>query len=90
MKASALPALLLVLIFAGCQQRYLLSRDGATQDDYNRDVATCDYEASAATQSTDYSLGSILGQELDRANRKNDLMFKCMEAKGWKKTPAPQ
>lgn len=83
-------AIVLVLALAGCAPRYLLTRDGATLDDYNGDIAKCDYETSAATQGIDPSLRSMFGQELDRANRKNDLMLKCMLARGWKAVPAPR
>ena len=79
---------LLVALLAGCAPRYLLTREGATIDNYNSDIARCDYETSAATQGTDYSYRTILGQEFDRASRKNDLMKKCMLAKGWKVMPA--
>lgn len=82
--------IVLVLVLAGCAPRYFLTRDGATAENYKNDIATCDYETSAATQGTDPSLRSIFGQELDRANRKNDLMLKCMLAKGWKATRAPR
>ncbi|WP_295986396.1 hypothetical protein [uncultured Variovorax sp.] len=47
--------------------------------------ARCDYETSAATQATDYSLRTSFGQELDRAIRKNDLYEKCMRAQGFQK-----
>lgn len=43
----------------------------------------CDYETSAATQSTDYSFRTSFGQELDRAMRKDALMIKCMRAQGF-------
>lgn len=43
----------------------------------------CNYETSAATQSTDYSYRSMFGQELDRALRKRDLMEMCMKAQGF-------
>lgn len=50
--------------------------------------ARCDYETSAATQGTDYSFRSSLGQELDRAMRKQSLFEKCMLANGMRKAYA--
>lgn len=47
--------------------------------------ARCDYETSAATQGTDYRYRTVLGQELDRALRKNDLYDKCMRVQGFQK-----
>jgi hypothetical protein len=80
--------ILLILIFSafmlqGCAQKHMLTKSGASIEDYNKDVARCDYEASLATQNTDYNYRTIIGQELDRANRKNDLILKCMIAYGW-------
>jgi hypothetical protein len=56
---------------------------GATQADYDRSWAKCDYETSAATQNTDYGFRTVFGQELDRAMRKRDLVVKCMTAEGF-------
>lgn len=50
-------------------------------------TARCDYETTAATQGTDYSFRSSLGQELDRAIRKRDLEQKCMAANGFVLVP---
>lgn len=47
--------------------------------------AKCDYETTAATQGTDYSLRTSFGQELDRAMRKQSLYEKCMLANGMRK-----
>lgn len=49
--------------------------------------AKCDYETSAATQATDYSLRTVFGQELDRAMRKRDLQQKCLLANGFALIP---
>lgn len=50
--------------------------------------ARCDYEATAATQGTNYSMRSSLGQELDREMRKQDLLERCMRANGFQKVSA--
>lgn len=55
--------------------------------DLSQAIARCDYEATAATQGTDYSFRTSLGQELDRAIRKNDLERKCMAANGFALVP---
>lgn len=59
------------------------NKPGAVEADYNRDVAQCDYETSASTQGTDNSYRTVVGQEIDRALRKNELLKKCMVARGW-------
>lgn len=80
---------------AGCatQPAWQWVKPGATQADFDQHKAQCDYETSAATQTTDYSLRSSFGQELDRSMRQRDLMTKCMVAKGYRQEPiaaAPQ
>lgn len=78
-------ALAAALLVAGCAapQPMIFDKAGATQADYDRSWARCDYETSAATQGTDYTFGTIIGQELDRAMRKRDLIVKCMGAEGF-------
>lgn len=83
MKQIMILALGLVLTACATQQRIVWNKPGAVEADYNRDIAQCDYETSASTQGTDYSYRSTLGQEIDRAMRKNDLLKKCMVARGW-------
>lgn len=82
-------------LLAGCatQPAWQWVKPGATQADFDQHKAQCDYETSAATQATDYTLRTTFGQELDRAMRKDDLMVKCMVAKGYRQEPiaaAPQ
>jgi hypothetical protein len=76
-------ALALTLTACATQQPTRWSKPGALEADYNRDVAQCDYETSASTQGTDYSYRTVIGQEIDRAMRKNELLKKCMVARGW-------
>lgn len=77
-------AALLIQALTGCAfQKVTFSKMGVTQVEFNRDMATCDYETTAATQSTDPYLRTVVGQELDRALRKNDLIKRCMLAKGY-------
>lgn len=88
MRSLTVLSAVLLAFLTGCAPRYLLTREGATLDDYNSDIARCDYETSAATQGTDPGLRTVVGQEFDRASRKNDLMKKCMLARGWRIAPA--
>lgn len=76
----------MVVMLAACatqQQRVTWNKLGASQAEYDRDIAQCDYETSSATTTPDYGYRTLVGQELDRANRKNGLFTKCMTAKGW-------
>src|SRR5439155_13905673 len=78
---------IVVAILAGCAapgQFAWVPLPGTTVS-YDRAEARCDYETSAATQTTDYSFRSSLGRELDRALRKRDLTDKCMRAQGFQK-----
>ncbi len=84
LKLKVLKSGLVLLIFlAGCAQPTLMVKPGATQADIAKDKAQCDYETSAATQTTDYGYRTIFGQELDRALRKRELMQKCLIARGY-------
>lgn len=71
-----------VMALASCQN-VVLTKPGATQADYQSDMNQCDYEATGHTQATDYSYNTMIGQEFDRAQRKKDLILRCMKAKGW-------
>lgn len=72
-------------LITGCaaQQPLVWDRVWPGDADLSQDLARCDYESTAATQATDYSFRSGLGQELDRAIRKRDLGMLCMKSKGW-------
>lgn len=65
------------------------TKPGASEVDFNKDNAQCDYETSAATQAVDYSYRTAFGQELDRTIRKAELWKKCMIARGWTASAAP-
>lgn len=82
--------LFVVAILSGCTApgQYAWIPLAGTTMSYDRAEARCDYETSAATQGTDYSYRSSLGQELDRALRKRDLTDKCMRAQGFQKVDA--
>lgn len=79
----------LAAALAGCatQPNRQWVKPGATQADFDQHVAQCDYETTAATQSTDYGLRTSFGQELDRAMRKKELMGLCLVAKGYHQEP---
>lgn len=87
---SALTALLLAGALAGCaapQKPLTWYKDGVTERDFQQAQAQCEYEVSVATQGTDYSFRTVIGQEMDRAMRQRDLGTKCMQAKGYRLTP---
>lgn len=85
-----IPAIAVALI-AGCaaQQQTAWVRAWPGGNSLQQDSAQCDYETSAATQTTDYGFKTMFGQELDRAVRKNDLAVQCMRAKGWTRVAIP-
>lgn len=86
MKRSLAIVALLAMFGCAAQPQYQWIHPTADQAQFQKDVAQCDYETSAATQGTDYSYRTIFGQELDRSMRKNDLAVKCMVAKGYSKS----
>lgn len=81
-----------VLAITGCvtnpPMEWVQTRGGGM--DLDQAIARCDYESSAATQGTDYSLRTSFGQELDRAIRKNNLQRQCMAANGYVQRPIRQ
>lgn len=78
---TVLSTLALAMVLSGCASKIVYSKLGATQEDYNRDTAQCDYETSASAG--EGGLFTPLGDELDRMGRKRNLMAKCMTARGW-------
>lgn len=78
-----------VTVLAGCvaPQPMEWARVRADAPDLQQALARCEYETRAATQVTDYSFRSVIGQELDRASRRNELMGLCMRAQGFTQQP---
>lgn len=78
--------LAVLVALAGCAapRPTVWLKDGATQQDFDQARAQCEYEASAATQTTDTSFNTVFVQELDRAMRQRDLANLCMRAKGFR------
>jgi hypothetical protein len=66
---------MLLLVLAGCAQP-MLTKEGATQDEFNKDLAQCRYEADIATQS--------VRDALERGLRRNDLATDCMKLRGYR------
>lgn len=81
-----------LLAFAGCasQPSYVWDHPTGDRAQFDRDKAQCEYEATAATQQTDYSYRTGFGQELDRAIRRSDLGVMCMKARGYTQRPIPR
>lgn len=57
---------------------------GASTSDFESDYRKCDYEATVATQATTPGMRSMIGEEIDRAMRKRDLMVRCLSVQGWR------
>ncbi len=84
-------AVISLAILAGCASP-LWTKEGATQADFNRDAAQCEYEAASATAS--YSQGQTarttggaaaqgFGEGMAIGLKKNELGRLCMTAKGY-------
>ena len=81
------------LLVAGCAPQYVWVRPDASQADFQRDVARCQYEAEAATANYGsnpgyaYSLGGAIGQGIGlgigKATQQNKLAILCMRARGY-------
>lgn len=97
-KAGFIFALLVVL--TGCAtptgHKYMWMKNGASQADFDRDKAQCNYEAVAATAS--YSTGPTartssgafvqgFGEGMARGIRQNELIELCLTARGYSKAP---
>jgi hypothetical protein len=79
-------AVALCALLAGCAapQKLTLYKDGGSQQEYEADIAKCEYEVSLHTQQVDPTMRSSFGQELDRSMRRRDLGIKCMLARGYR------
>lgn len=89
----------LLAILSGCatpMAQYMWVKDGATQGDFDRDMAKCQYEAAAATagygagptvrsSSGDFVQG--FGEGMTRGLRQNELVQLCLTAHGYSKQP---
>ena len=72
-----------ILAVTGCAQKKIFTKPGLTQAQWDRDYAQCEYEATSSTQNVDYSYQSVVGQALDQALRRRNLMELCLKAKGY-------
>lgn len=71
-------------LFGGCAKQKVWIKNGLNQDEFDRDRARCDREASSATQIIDYAYSTDLERGLDRSMAKDNLIKKCMYSKGYK------
>ena len=78
-----------IVAMGGCGPKTVLTKPGFTQAEWDRDLAQCEYETASSTQGVDYSYQTVIGQSLDQAFRRRDLMLLCMKAKGYVETKAP-
>ena len=77
-------SLLLVVLLAGCaSQPLVFSKPGGTQEQFEADKNFCAYEALKAVQTTDPRMGGMLGDELDKGIRRNEIGMACMRMKGY-------
>jgi hypothetical protein len=59
-------------------------KDGATQEDFDKAVAHCDFESKKAVNSYDRSYQTIVGSVLDMRERRIEVAHACMRAQGWR------
>lgn len=78
------PALLLCVFLLGCAAKApVWDKPGATQEQFDADKRFCEFEVLKASQGTDPTLKTVVGQELDRSMRRRDLALSCMRMKGY-------
>ncbi len=91
-------AAILALLLVGCAPAPLWTKSGATQADFDRDKAQCEYEAALATAS--YSQGNTartaagaagqgFGEGMAIGMKKTELGRMCMSTKGYTQVPRP-
>ena len=81
MKTKSFLILATMAIFCSCQTVYV--KPGATQADYSKDIADCDYQVSLNINQVSTGYNTMVGQEFDLAYRKREVINKCMVSKGW-------
>jgi hypothetical protein len=82
---SRFSALLVLLVISGCAapKHTIWDKPDGTQEGFDSDRAFCEYEALKAVQTADPAMRSMLGQELDKLNRRDEIGFACMRMKGY-------
>lgn len=58
-------------------------RQDTSEQQFGKDKAECRFESVKAANQRDTSYRSMLGQELELANRRGEVFDACMEAKGY-------
>lgn len=84
---------LLVLLVLGCAE-VPTWKEGATKEDYQRDMLQCEYEAKLATPQrgeTRRGVGAAaaqgVGDALYEVVREQELIAACMKARGYTRRP---
>lgn len=82
----------LALLLVGCGPSFMWVKSGATQQEFDQDMARCQYEAASSTASYSYaptsygmagSISSGFAEGFEVGMRKNELINLCMRAKGY-------
>lgn len=84
----------LVLAVSACAPPFMWVKEGATQSDFNRDMARCKYEAASATANynTGRTAGTLsgaiargIGEGMAIGSRQVELIQLCLQAQGYTK-----
>lgn len=78
-------AALALALLAGCaqQQTVVWEKPDATQESFEADKRSCEFEVLKATQGVDPTYRTVVGQEADLAMRRRELTLSCMRSKGY-------
>lgn len=85
-----------LMALTGCAPNYMWVKEGATQSEFDRDKAQCQYEASSSM--ANYNTGPTargasgaaaqgIGEGIAIGMRKAELIQLCLQAKGYSKQP---
>ena len=88
MKLVIMTICLVALLVGGCQQTYWV-KPNATQEDFNRDSAQCNYEATKASYTPMGPFDSGISSGMQEGFQKTKVYKACMRSKGYKLTTTP-
>lgn len=73
-----------LILLVGCAQRTVWTKPGASQEEYRRTAAHCEFQAEAATPNVPVygGLGMAIGYGVSQGLRVGQLHGLCMRASG--------
>ena len=81
---ALIPLAIAAVTLAGCQNKIVWDKSGATAVDFDKAKLECEYEAAKATASGgNFGMSSAVGAGIAEGMKRQELGTMCLRSKGW-------